>query len=391
MSERAQEDLNALPDDEFRMRFRRWLEQHCPDDVRRPAHRLRGQRAREWFRLLYEHGWRAPAWPREHGGMGLSVAKLIIYDEELDRAQISRTVDMGDTHLGPTLIKLGTGEQRRQYLPRILNCEDWWCQGYSEPNSGSDLASLRTRADLVTEVDGDFFVINGQKIWSSFAAEATHVFLLVRTSTEAIKQRGITFILAQMSTPGITVKPIINLAGDDDFCEVFYDNVRVPAKNVVGRVGEGWAVSRSLLGMERLFIGSPRNSQIAMRALRSLGEALGISTERQFTAAWSELSLELHAVQCLYRETARALGEGRNPENELSVLKIASTEHFQRVTEAMLELAGEYGPIGEVPLGRDMIDIRQLYMLARPATIYGGSSEIQRNILSRRLLALPNA
>lgn len=387
MSERMQEDLDALPDAEFRMRFRRWLEQHVPEDVRRPAHRLRGQRAREWFRMLYEHGWRAPAWPREHGGMGLSVAKLIIYDEELDHAQISRTVDMGESHIGPTLIKLGTEEQRRQYLPRILNCEDWWCQGYSEPNSGSDLASLRTRAEL----QGDEFIINGQKIWSSFAAEATHVFLLVRTSTEAIKQKGITFILAEMSTPGITVKPIVNLAGDDDFCEVFYDNVRVPAKNVVGRVGDGWAVSRSLLGMERLFIGSPRNSQIAMRALRALGEALGISEERHFTAIWAELSLELHAVQCLYRETARALGEGRQPENELSMLKIASTEHFQRVTEALLELAGEYGPIGQVPLGRDMIDIRQLYMLARPATIYGGSSEIQRNILSKRLLALPNA
>ena len=172
--------------------------------------------------------------------MGLSIPKLIIYDEELDRAQISRTVDMGETHLGPTLMKLGTEEQRRLYLPSILNCEHWWCQGYSEPNSGSDLASLKTRA----EKEGDDFIINGQKIWSSFAAEATHVFLLVRTSTEAVKQRGITFILAEMSTPGITVKPIINLAGDDDFCEVFYDNVRVPARNVVGRVGEGWAVSR---------------------------------------------------------------------------------------------------------------------------------------------------
>ncbi|MDO8597272.1 MAG: acyl-CoA dehydrogenase family protein [Sulfuricaulis sp.] len=381
------EDLNVLSDDAFRMRFRNWLEKHCPEDVRRPAHRLRGQRARAWFRLLHEHGWRAPAWPREHGGMGLSIPKLIIYDEELDRAQVSRSINFGDSHLGPTLIKLGTEEQRRHYLPRILSCEDWWCQGYSEPNAGSDLASLTTRA----EPDGDHFIINGQKTWSSYAADATHVFLLVRTSTEAIKQKGITFILADMSTPGITVKPIINLAGDDDFCEVFYDNVRVPAKNVVGRVGDGWAVSRSLLGMERLFIGSPRNSQIAMQALKSVGEVLGISEQPEFAEAWAELSLELHALNCLYRETARALGEGRHPENELSMLKIVATEHFQRTTEAMLELAGEYGPIGKVPLGNGMIDIRQLYMLARPATIYGGSSEIQRNILSKRMLALPNA
>ena len=381
------EDLNLLSDDAFRMRFRTWLEKHCPDDVRRPAHRLRGTRARAWFRLLYEHGWRAPAWPREHGGMGLSIPKLIIYDEELDRAQVSRSINFGDSHLGPTLIKLGTEEQRRQYLPRILNCEDWWCQGYSEPNAGSDLASLKTRA----EPDGDHFIINGQKTWSSYAADATHVFLLVRTSTEAIKQKGITFILADMSTPGITVRPIINLAGEDDFCEVFYDNVKVPAKNVVGRVGDGWAVSRSLLGMERLFIGSPRNSQIVMQALKSVGEVLGISERPQFADVWAELSLEQHALNCLYRETARALAEGRYPENELSMLKIVVTELAQRTTEAMLELAGEYGSIGKIPLGSDEIDIRQLYMITRAATIYGGSSEIQRNILSKRMLALPNA
>ena len=371
------EDLNALSDEAFRLRFREWLERHCPADVRRPAHRLRGTRARAWFRLLYEHGWRAPAWPARHGGMGLSILKLVIYEEELDRAQVSRTIDMGESHLGPTLIKLGTEEQRRHYLPRILNCEDWWCQGYSEPNAGSDLASLKTRA----EADGDHFVINGQKIWSSFAADATHVFLLVRTSNEAVKQKGITFILADMSTPGITVKPIANLAGDDDFCEVFYDNVRVPAKNVVGEVGDGWAVSRSLLGMERLFIGSPRNSRIAMQALKSMGEVLGISGQPAFAEVWAELSLELHALTCLYRDTARAICEGRDPENELSMLKIVATEHFQRTTEAMLELAGEYGPIGKIPLGNDSIDVSHLYMLARPATIYGGSSEIQRNIL----------
>ena len=381
------EDLNLLSDDAFRMRLRTWLERHCPEDVRRPAHRLRGTRARAWFRLLYEHGWRAPAWPREHGGMGLSIPKLIIYDEELDRAQVSRSINFGDSHLGPTLIKLGTEEQRRQYLPRILSCEDWWCQGYSEPNAGSDLASLKTRA----ERDGDYFIINGQKTWSSYAADATHVFLLVRTSTEAIKQKGITFILADMSTPGITVRPIVNLAGDDDFCEVFYDNVKVPAKNVVGRVGDGWAVSRSLLGMERLFIGSPRNSQIAMQALKSVGEVLGISEQSQFADVWAELSLEQHALNCLYRETARALAEGRYPENELSMLKIVVTELAQRTTEAMLELAGEYGSIGKIPMGSDEIDIRQLYMITRAATIYGGSSEIQRNILSKRMLALPNA
>ena len=381
------EDLNLLSDDAFRMRFRTWLEKHCLEDVRRPAHRLRGTRARAWFRLLYEHGWRAPAWPREHGGMGLSIPKLIIYDEELDRAQVSRSINFGDSHLGPTLIKLGTEEQRRQYLPRILSCEDWWCQGYSEPNAGSDLASLKTRA----ERDGDYFIINGQKTWSSYAADATHVFLLVRTSTEAIKQKGITFILADMNTPGITVRPIINLAGEDDFCEVFYDNVKVPAKNVVGRVGDGWAVSRSLLGMERLFIGSPRNSQIVMQALKSVGEVLGISEQPQFADVWAKLSLEQHALNCLYRETARALAEGRYPENELSMLKIVVTELAQRTTEAMLELAGEYGSIGKIPLGSDEIDIRQLYMITRAATIYGGSSEIQRNILSKRMLALPNA
>ena len=380
-------DLNALANEAFRLRWRNWLAQHCPEEIRRPADRLRGAEAKSWFSLLYRHGWRAPAWPCAYGGLGLSIEKQIIYDEELERAQVARTVNLGDSQLGPTLLKCGTEAQRQLYLPKILSCEHWWCQGYSEPNAGSDLASLNTRA----VADGDDFVINGQKIWTSHALDSTHVFLLVRTSNEAARQSGITFIMADLKTPGITVRPIVNLAGDDEFCEVFYADVRVPAANVVGKVGDGWTVSRAMLGVERLFIGSPRNSRLAMQALKGVGEALGISQDPAFTETYAALALELHALMCLYREVGQAVSEERESDSDLSLLKIVATEHFQRAADAVMALAGEYGPIGEVHVGGRVVDIRRLYMAARPATIYGGTSEIQRNILSKRLLGLPNA
>jgi len=383
----SDEDLNALGNDAFRMRFRAWLEQHCPENVRRPIDRLRKQEAWDWLRLLQQHGWRAPGWPRAAGGMGLSIEKQIIHAEELELAQVARVVDLGETHIGPTLLKFGTEEQKRLYLAPILSCENWWCQGYSEPNAGSDLASLNIRAVR----EGDELVITGQKIWTSLANDSSHVFLLVRTSTERIKQLGITFVLVDLKTPGITIRPIVTLSGEDDFCEVFYDHVRVPVANVVGAIGDGWAVSKALLGLERLFIGSPKNSRLAMQTLRRVGEVLEISDQAEFHETYTDLMLELHALNCLYLEAGRAVATGSPADSQLSILKIVASEHFQRTTEAIMELAGAHGAHGELDYKGQKLDLRQLYMVARPATIYGGTNEIQRNILSKRMLGLPNA
>jgi alkylation response protein AidB-like acyl-CoA dehydrogenase len=381
------DDLDALSTEAFRQCARDWLAAHVPDEFRRPADRLRGDESVRWLRLLTEHGWRAPAWPVDHGGLGLAADKQIIWHEEMERARVCRFLDMGVTMLGPTLIRFGTAAQKAHYLPRILACEDMWCQGYSEPNAGSDLAALRMRA----ERDGDDFVLNGQKIWTSHALWSTHCFVLVRTTVEPVRQRGITFLLVDLRTPGITIRPIVNLAGEGEFCEVFYDNARVPLANVVGEIDQGWTVAKALLGPERLSIGSPALSRLAHDAFEGVAEALGLAEDPAFHETAGNLALELHALTALYREAADAVKAGREDDNDLSALKIVASDLAQRITEATMEMAGEHGAAG-VLLARDgsPIDIRQLYMAARPATIYGGTNEIQRNILAKRWLRLPS-
>jgi alkylation response protein AidB-like acyl-CoA dehydrogenase len=381
------EDMNAPSAEAFRQHARAWLAAHVPEEFRRPAQRLQGADSVRWLKLLTAHGWRALAWPTEHGGLGLDVEKQIIWHEELERARVSRFIDIGVTMLGPTLLRFGTSEQKAHYLPRILSCEDMWCQGYSEPNAGSDLAALRLRADR----EGEHFVLNGQKSWTTHALWATHCFLLVRTTMGPVKQRGITFLLTDLRTPGITIRPIVNLAGESEFFEVFFDAVRVPVSNVVGAVDEGWTVAKALLGPERLTIGSPALSRLAHDAMEGVAEELGLAEDPAWRETAGNLALELHALTALYREAAEAMKTGREDDNDLSTLKIVSSELAQRITEAAMEMAGEHGAAGSLRTGEGReLDLRQLYMAARPATIYGGSNEIQRNILAKRWLRLPS-
>ena len=381
------EDLNALSAEAFRQRARDWLAHHVPDEFRRPAYRLQGEESVRWLKLLTAHGWRAPAWPVEHGGLGLGADKQIIWHEELERARVCRFIDMGVTMLGPTLFRYGTPAQKAHYLPRILSCEDIWCQGYSEPNAGSDLAALRLRALR----DGEEFVLDGQKTWTSHALWSTHCFVLARTTAGPVKQRGITFLLVDLRTPGITIRPIVNLAGESEFFEVFFDAVRVPVANVVGAVDEGWTVAKALLGPERLMIGSPALSRLAHDAMEGVAAELGLAEDPAWRETAGNLALELHALTALYREAADAMKAGQEDDNDLSALKIVSSELVQRLTEATLEMAGEHGAAGLLRMaeGREL-DLGQLYMVARPTTIYGGSNEIQRNILAKRWLRLPS-
>ena len=244
-------DLNQLDDNTFRLQFREWLAEHYPQkwtkSTLRPFLRFHGPDLRDWFKTLNEHGWRAPDWPKAYGGLELSFRKQLIYMEELNRAGVGRIIDNGGTQLGPTIMKFGTQAQKDYYLPRILNSEHYWAQGYSEPNAGSDLASLRTKADL----KDDHFIVNGQKIWTTFAQEATHIYMLVRTGQFEKKQQGISFLLIELDTPGITISPILNIAGETELCEVFFDDVKVPAENLVGELHQGWTIAKSLLGQER--------------------------------------------------------------------------------------------------------------------------------------------
>ena len=386
----AREDLNALPDEVFRQRLRDWLAANYPaqwrQDAHRPFRRLRNEDTVAWFKLLYQGGWRAAAWPREHGGLALSFSKQLIYHEEMEHVGAARVIDFGEHQLGPTLINCGTPEQKAYYLPRILKGQDVWCQGYSEPGAGSDLASLRTAALL----DGDYFVVNGQKIWTTHANDATHIFALVRTGKYPKRQQGISFLLIDLKTPGISIRPIVNVAGEDEFCEVFFDNVRVPASQLVGALDEGWAVAKALLGYERIWVGSPAMASTALALAQSLFKALKLQNDQGISDRLAQLTVDLHDYRHLYAEMCDAVADGRQPGADVSLLKVYVSELLQRITEFNYEIAAEYGGIvGDVRIGQLKTDLHWQFMMSRPPTIYGGANEIQRDILAKAVLGLP--
>jgi alkylation response protein AidB-like acyl-CoA dehydrogenase len=379
------QDLNLLDDDEFRLVVRRWIEADYPPELRNPTKRLHWVENRSWYFKLAEKGWLCPGWPREHGGLGLGPAKQIIFTEELERHGCARCNDHGIIMLGPLVIRYGTEAQKATYLPKILSGEHIWCQGYSEPNSGSDLASLRTSA----VPDGEDYVVNGQKIWTTLAADANWIFLLVRTDAAAKKQEGISFLLVDMTTPGITVRPIINLEMHDEFSEVFFDNVRVPRANLVGQLNKGWDMAKALLSFERIYLGSPRQSAYALTRLRQLAERLGVWDEPVFTANYARLRCDLEDLKALYGRYVEVLKRGQPLGADVSQLKIIQSELFQRITETMLEVAGENAGLMEPMEGNRNLNPAGQYIQARPTSIYGGTNEIQRNIIAKNVLALP--
>jgi alkylation response protein AidB-like acyl-CoA dehydrogenase len=378
-------DLNAMEDEAFRAHVRQWIEANYPAELRNPPKRLHWEENKPWYFKLAEKGWLCPGWPRQFGGLGLAPAKQIIFTEEIERHGCARTNDHGIVMVGPLLINHGTDAQQQEFLPKILNGEHVWCQGYSEPNAGSDLAALRTEAVL----DGDEYVVNGQKIWTTLASDANWCFLLVRTDKNAKKQEGISFLLVDMATPGITVKPIINLEYHDEFCEVFFDNVRVPAKNLVGTPNRGWDMAKALLSFERIYLGSPRLSAYAFTRLRQLAERMGVWEEPSFQDTYGRLRLDLEDLKSLYGTFVDKLRRGETLGADVSMLKVFQTELFQRITDTMLEIAGENAGLLEPMEGNRNLNPTGQYIQARPATIYGGSNEIQRNILSKNVLGLP--
>jgi alkylation response protein AidB-like acyl-CoA dehydrogenase len=371
-------------DSAFAAHLQSWLQTHCPPAMRRPVLlRLRGEAEREWLRTLFDHGLRAPGIDRQHGGMGLSLHRQLIYKQVFDASGVARVLDIGATLLAPVLIRYGSPAQQAHFLPRILRCDDMWCQGYSEPGAGSDLASLRTRAVQ----QGDVYAINGQKIWTSHASTASHIFVLARTGDFERKQQGISFFLVDLRTPGITVRPIVNLAGDDEFCEVFFDNVEVPRDNLVGALHEGWAIAKSLLGVERLVTGSPTLARHAFEYLMRMLEAEDVREAALVDDRLARVACDLQDTERLYEEVCAAAIAGRTLDAEYSVIKVLSTELFQRIADLAIDLANERsGMLGENRFGDFPFDLHRLFMIARPGTIYGGTSEVQRDILARALL-----
>lgn len=381
-------DWNASSDDEFRAEARRFFENEFPAEFKFLPRRMRWSECRDWYLKLSKKGWIAPNWPREYGGMGLSPSKLLIYFEETERAGVGRMPDQGITMVGPTLIRFGNDAQRKRYLPQIIAGDATWCQGYSEPNAGSDLASLRTEA----VPDGNDYVINGSKIWTSMAHDATNIYVLARTDKQAKKkQEGISFFLVDMKTPGITLRTIRNIAGHEEFCQVFFDNVRTPKENLVGELHQGWTIAKGLLGFERLNIGSPRRPLQALEKLESLALARDLLADPAFVERFTQLKLDLADLNSLYGRYVDKARRGEAMGPDVSMLKVWSMDTYQRLSELLMDAAGEYGAVeGEIAFGDVAIDVLSPFYNSRPGTIYGGSNEIQRNILAKYVLNLPS-
>ena len=350
-----------------------------------------------WHKLLYKQGWVAPAWPKEYGGTGWTVTQRYIFNEECAQAETPTTLPFGLSMVAPVIFTFGNDEQKKKYLPRILSGEDWWCQGYSEPGAGSDLASLRTKAVR----EGEFYIVNGQKTWTTLAQYADWIFCLVRTDPNVKAQEGITFLLIDMKTPGITVKPIIVLDGAHEVNDVFFDNVKVPVANRVGEENKGWTYAKFLLVHERSGIARVAGSKRAVERLKEIagsemvdGKPL-IDTE-DFSRKVAELEVELSALEFTELRTLAAESKGKMAGPESSILKIRGTEIQQRITELTEEAVGYYAfpnergfGSNEYPVGPDYaVGAAGRYFNMRKASIYGGSNEIQRNIIAKAVLGL---
>jgi hypothetical protein len=381
-------DWNALSDDEFRDIVRTEFEAHYPDEIRYPPRRLYWSEQSEWFERMSRKGWIAPNWPTRYGGMGLAPAKLLIFFEEQDRWGIARFQDQGIRMIGPALFEHGTEEQQRRFLPGILSCEHRYCQGYSEPSSGSDLSSLRTAAVR----EDDDYIVNGSKIWTTMAHDVTHMMLLARTGgSEGRNQAGISFFIVELTTPGITVRPIKDIAGHEELCEVFLEDVRVPADNRIAGENQGWTVANSVLRSERIHIGSPQLPSYGMESLNKIATACHAWEDEVFRARYAELLLDLEHLKDIYGEFATAFIEDRPIGSDVSLLKILSTELVQRVAECIRDICGAPGAaVGRIAAETGDVDPLDVFYKALPSGIYGGSNEIQRNIIAKRVLKLPS-
>jgi len=381
-----EQDWNAFDDVTFRAGVGQYFAAEYPAHLRNLGRRGTTPEMREWLDKLVRKGWIAPNWPVAHGGMGLSPSKQIIFIEERERVGIARNPDQGVVMFGPMLMQYGTEAQKAAYLPGILRNEYIWCQGYSEPQAGSDLASLRTEA--VADCGG--YLINGSKIWTTMAHHATHMFLLARTDKSVRKQNGISFFILDLTTPGVTIRPIRNIAGHEEFCEVFFDDVRVPQENLVGPLNAGWTVAKTLLGYERLNNGSPRRVQGPLKTLDALARARGIAEDSAFRTAYLQIYLDIDDLKSNYARFCDLIRRGEAPGPELSQLKIWAGECAQRLTEFLIEVAGEAGGLaGPQQFGDITADILAPFYAMFPAQIASGSNDIQRNILATRVLGLP--
>jgi alkylation response protein AidB-like acyl-CoA dehydrogenase len=392
-------DLNYSPEEAaFRDEVRTWIRDALPADVRDKVLNYRELSKDDllgWHRTLAKKGWVAPGWPKEWGGTDWTVVQRYIFEEECGAAGAPPIVAFGVRMCAPVLLRFGTPEQKQRFLPRIYNGDDFWCQGYSEPGSGSDLASLKTRAVR----DGDHYVVSGQKIWTTLAHYGDWIFCLVRTDpTREKRQEGISFLLIDMKSPGITVRPIILMDGGHEVNEVFFDDVRVPDENLVHEEGKGWTVAKYLLGYERMGTGNIAVSKRELARVKTLAAQATVDgrpllDDPRFRDRLTRVEVELMALEITNMRFLDQLRGGRPPGAEVSLLKIKGTEIQQALTELMMQTAGPFAqafrPLdATAPFDRFTASLTPRYCNVRKATIYAGSNEIQRNIIAKLTLGL---
>jgi alkylation response protein AidB-like acyl-CoA dehydrogenase len=403
-TERAQVNLNYTPEEEaFREQVRSFLRAKLPGDISQKLkhHKpLSKEDHVRWQKILHQQGWMAPGWPIEYGGTGWNAVQKHIFYDECAEAGAPPVIAFGVNMVGPVIIAFGSPQQKQHYLPRILSSEDWWCQGYSEPGAGSDLASLKTRAEL----RGDHYVVNGQKTWNTLGQHADMIFCLVRTASGSKKQEGISFLLIDMRSPGVTVRPIVTIDGGHEVNEVWFENVEVPAGNLVGEEGRGWSYAKFLLSHERSGIAQVGRSKRELRLLKYIASQEQVDghpliEEPRFRDKIARLEIDLMALELTEMRVTSAEREGRPPGPEASILKIKGTEIQQSLTELMMEAVGPYAlPYIPQQSGENWIGetvgpayagpLASRYFNYRKVTIYGGSNEIQRNIIAQHILGL---
>ncbi len=400
-------DLNYAPEDlAFRDTVRSWLKDKLPADLQHKVlnhQRLKRDDYVRWHRIVHMQGWVAPNWPVEHGGTGWTRVQQHLWEEECAQAGTPPILPFGVNMVAPVIIAFGNEAQKRHYLPRILSCEDWWCQGYSEPGSGSDLASLKTRATREAG-DGDHYIVNGQKTWTTLGQHADMMFCLVRTDPDARKQEGISFLLIDMKTPGITVRPIITLDEDHEVNEVFFENVRVPVANLVGDENKGWTYAKYLLGHERTGIAAVGRSKRELAFVKRLAVRMEkggkpLVEDALFAAKLAALEIDLMALEVTVLRVISQEAKRKAPGPEASMLKVKGTEIQQRLTELMVEAAGPAGlafdpsylegdAVHSAGGDDDAAPLMPYYFNYRKTSIYGGSNEIQKNIITQMILGL---
>ena len=398
-------DLRFTPEEiAFRDEVRAFFKASVPDVVRRKmteGHHLAKEDFVSWQRILNKRGWATPNWSVEWGGTGWSPVQQYFFLDEMQQAPAPPPLQFGVSMLGPVLIAFGNEKQKKHFLPRIANLDDWWCQGFSEPGAGSDLASLRTSAKR----DGYHYVVNGQKTWTTLAQHADWIFCLVRTDPAAKKQEGISFLLIDMKSKGVTVRPIITIDGGHEVNEVFFDDVRVPVENLVGQENKGWDYAKFLLGNERVGIARVGVTKERIRRLKHLarGERDGdrpMIEDQGFRERLASVEIELKALEMtqLRVVASEKSRKDKKPDPASSILKIKGSELQQAVTELAMELVGPYAMpapdeldegSNEPPIGPDWAGtVAPVYFNWRKISIYGGSNEIQKNIIAKAILGL---